>query len=223
MPRVAERVSLCGEQNRFDFHSAIKIITLTGESGAGKGKRINVLENAFPGLPTIRSQTTRALRPFPQDREYTHMSRKEYAVLRSSGQLLWDVQLYGNDYGTICSHIDDALLADTPSLMHVCHDKVEVLQRYVKQTLGYAGVLSFYVACSDPHVLKRRIVDRASIEETELRQRVHGCITKQRSHLGSGDYHVKIDSRGNKSDQQILEELVGHLRTPIPRPQKFTL
>lgn len=220
--QISSRVSdiSAGKQ----LNEEIKVVTFTGESGSGKNHRIAILQRAFPSMKLIRSVTTRKLRPGGQDSEYVHETHEDYQEMESAGKFIWTQHAHGNLYGTLQSDIDDATSSNVPSLMHVHHSKVGILQNYVQGKCRSQGVLSIFVYCGDRKVLKRRILKRdPNITEDELNFRLDGIEHNNSRHLSSGEYHLKFVSCDKKNDDRLLREMIPYLTATIPRRRTFTV
>lgn len=205
----------------FSPHEDIRIITFSGVSGAGKNKAAAVLQHLCPHISMIRSVTTRELRPGKQDLEYDSVSLAEFENLRTN--LLWETCPHGTYwYGTRRADIDEALNCSIPSVMHLAHETVPILQDYVQSQVGKPGVFSFLVACADQKTLRKRIQNRdQTIRDEEVERRVANCEQEQQTALESGLYHGIIWSHDSKRDPTLVRELIDHLRGPIPKPRTF--
>lgn len=208
--------------SRLAIHAGTKLITFSGVSGAGKNYAANVLQNMYSGIQMIPSVTTRPKRPGNQDSEYEHATFDEFERLALSNRFLWHVDVHKIRYGTRGADVDAAFEREVPSVMHLIHSRVSMLQKYAVKELRAPGVFSFLVICDDAATLHRRIRSRdASISNDEFDRRVVNFQKSQQECISSGLYHGLIRSYDGKSDKEIQQEFCENLTQAIPEPRAF--
>ena len=207
------------------IHPAIGLISVSGNSGTGKNFLVKVVQDLSPDTMLIKSCTTRESRGEGQDEEYEFLTDREFNTSYFNQQFQWIVKGQRREngshdrYGTRKADLERALSQKIPSIMHLVHDKVPDLERFMTQ--HGKRVLKLLVVCECQQAVRRRIAKRSSVRPEEVESRVAGFYQHQQRYRQSGLYNGLIVSSDDKTTDQLREELVWYLTNPIPNPQVF--
>ncbi len=136
-------------------------VTLTGKRATGKTTLVQAFRAQVQDTVLIRSTTTREPRDSDLDGEYRHVSRDEFADMKSKGAFLWDVDVGGNLYGTMRLHLDALRRkrTDTVGIMILAPDVLETFRDYLQEhwnrRVGADLWTPFLVSVPDELVLER--------------------------------------------------------------------
>ncbi len=145
-----------------------KLVLVVAPSGSGKDTLMEAAEAAFPDLATLTTCTTRAPRPGEeQDIDYHFFSREEFDRHIAEGDFLEWAEYGGNRYGTLRASIEDVLARGEVLLATI---EVQGARR-VRELLPASELVVIYIDAGGWEVLRRRICERAPIEESELEKR----------------------------------------------------
>ena len=115
-------------------------------------------------LKPVISITTRERRDADPQGEYAYVLREEFARLKKTGKLIWDVCPYGTDqYGTMYESLEETNNEpDTVFLMILEQDAVRTLYLHAER-LGLK-IVSSYILSPPEDELRRRLEKRARHE-----------------------------------------------------------
>ena len=183
---------------------AVKIITLTGSSGAGKTTIAKELLKLRPDLQIVISLTTRSKRDSDIPGEYRYdMAKKEFERLRVKDVFLWTVEVHDNEYGTMRESVDEALRAKHLYLMILEPNVLEILTHYTE-----GKVSPFYVFAPTEEVLLKRRQGRGDREET-VERRIRDCKEWDENAKKSAVPYIFITNNDTveKAVKQVLTRL----------------
>jgi len=110
--------------------SSIRLITISGPRGAGKGTILDALMSTIPGLRRVVPHTTRVARAYEVNgREYHFVSRADFDRLRLHGEFVWwshigPTQLAGTTYDELRQSSRGSVLDVLPSGAVALRDKI---------------------------------------------------------------------------------------------------
>jgi len=166
---------------------AAQIFVISGASGSGKTSLVRALQAGAPGLRFSVSYTTRKPRPGEVDGEdYCFLGLEEFRGLIRDGLLVEYVEQFGNYYGTSRTWINEALQGGQDLIFDVEIHGAKALKEHFPQ-----GKFIFIVPPS-PQELERRLRQRGSLDEPELRQRLDR-VREEMAELTWYDYLIIND------------------------------
>jgi len=167
---------------------AAQIFVISGASGSGKTSLVRALQAGAPGLRFSVSYTTRKPRPGEVDGEdYCFLGLEEFRGLIRDGLLVEYVEQFGNYYGTSRTWINEALQGGQDLIFDVEIHGAKALKEHFPQ-----GKFIFIVPPS-PQELERRLRQRGSLDEPELRQRLDR-VREEMAELTWYDYLIINDA-----------------------------
>ena len=159
------------------------MLVLSSPSGAGKTTLTRNLLEQEENVALSISVTTRARRPSEIDGvHYLFMSKRQFEVMRDSGELLEWAEVHGNYYGTPREPVEAALVAGRDVLFDI--DWQGTQQLYEKMR---SDVVSVFVLPPSADELKARLERRAEDSHAVIAQRLHNAI-QEISHWREFDY-----------------------------------
>ena len=175
--------------------SSIRVVVVTGPSGAGKGTLIKRLLDRMPQLEVAVSATTRERRAGEEDgREYWFISEAEFERRVRAGEFLEFVTyVSGHRYGTLRSEIDRIAGKGKVCVLELETDGA----LKVKQTVP--GAVTIFIT-APPAELERRLRERATESAGEIEERVK-LARRQLEQAGEFDYRVENDDRERAADE----------------------
>lgn len=146
---------------------AAQIFVVSGASGSGKTTVVRALQSNDPQIRFSVSYTTRPSRPGEVDGEdYYFVTEAEFTELLQKGYLIEHVKQFGHYYGTSRQWIDQALQGSRDIIFDVEIHGAKALKKYFPKG-NYIFILP-----PTAEVLEKRLRDRGSLSENELRQRL---------------------------------------------------
>ena len=100
--------------------AAAHLFVIAAPSGAGKTTLVRKLMERNPALRFSISYTTRQQRKTEQEgRDYFFVDRERFRELREQGELLESAEVFGNDYGTSRSQVEQFLDAGENVILEI--------------------------------------------------------------------------------------------------------
>ncbi len=163
-----------------------QLIIVSGPSGAGKSTVLRKLlsECELP-LQLSVSVTTRAPRTGEvEGRDYYFVSDEQFQTMRSEGQFLECMEVFGrNWYGTPVERVDEALRSGKWVILEI---DVQGALSVMKQR---EGILSFFVHPGTRKELERRLRNRGTEEESAIQRRLE-VADEELTALSYYDYEI---------------------------------
>ena len=149
----------------------VKIIIITGPSGAGKTTIVGELIKRHPEWGMVLSRTSRAPRENKDlPGEYQcNVSKKRFLRWRKEGRDLWMVSEHGNMYATLKDDVDGAFAAKVVLFMQLLPDSVPKILDYVPDR-----VKPIFIVPPDEEELRRRLAKRGESPE-QIERRIADC------------------------------------------------
>ncbi len=166
-----ERAGKEGRPVEYRTLHPIKIMTITGASGAGKTSIASELLRLKPDRKLVISLTTRDPRPSDLPGEYR--CNVPIAEFEESTKFIWVVSAHSNRYGTLLESVNTALAEETLRAMILVPEAVGLLRKHTK-TKREGSVLSFYLLSPPEEELRRRMKLRGEDEAT-IEKRIKDC------------------------------------------------
>ncbi len=159
------------------------MLVLSSPSGAGKTTLTRTLLEQEDNVALSISVTTRARRASEIDGVHYHfMSKRQFEVMRDSGELLEWAEVHGNYYGTPREPVEEALVAGSDVLFDI--DWQGTQQLYEKMR---SDVVSVFVLPPSADELKARLERRAEDSSSVIAERLRNAIAEI-SHWREYDY-----------------------------------
>lgn len=160
------------------------LFIITAPSGCGKGTLRRALLADDKGIKFCPSVTTRAPRPGEVDGvDYFFVSREEFGRMKDSGELSEWAEVYGNQYGTPATAIEQSLAAGADV----------VLEKDVQGARTLRGVYpkGVFIFVLPPSIeeLRRRIVGRGTESDSQRELRLQSAEAEM-SDLSAFDYVI---------------------------------
>lgn len=152
------------------FWRKIKIVTITGPSGAGKTTIVGELLKKHPEWKMVLSLTSRESRDSDLPGEYKcNLSVKHLYQLLKDRQAIWLENEHGNVYVALFKNVDEARFERTLSFMQILHRSVVKLHSCVPRE-----VLSIFIIPPREEELRRRFEKRGDSPE-QIERRLADC------------------------------------------------
>ena len=164
------------------------MLVLSSPSGAGKTTLTrNLLEQEnidYPGkLALSVSATTRAKRPSEiEGVHYFFKTKRQFEVMRDSGELLEWAEVHGNFYGTPREPVEKALAEGRDVLFDIDWQGTRQLIEKMRD-----DVVTVFVLPPSAQELKSRLVRRAEDSDAVIAQRLHNAA-EEFQHWNEYDY-----------------------------------
>jgi len=159
------------------------MLVVSSPSGAGKTTLSRNLLEQEENVSLSISVTTRERRPSEIDNVHYHfLSKRQFEIMRDSGQLLEWAEVHGNYYGTPREPVEQALNAGRDVLFDI--DWQGTRQLYEKMP---DDVVSVFVLPPSAAELKARLERRAEDSQPIIAQRLHNAL-EEISHWREYDY-----------------------------------
>jgi len=147
------------------------IVTLSGVSASGKTTIEKGLRLHFNNLKPVISYTTRPPSKSDLSGNYVHLSREEFKRMKDVGEFIWDVYIFGNQYGTTHKSLRDTLAEpDSIFFMVIEPESVRKLRLFARES--GIKVVSFYILSPAPEVLRKRLSDRGREDAKQIENRI---------------------------------------------------
>jgi len=183
----------------------VKIITITGSSGAGKTTIVGELLKNHPEWKMVVSLTSRVPRESDLPGEYTcEVPEEEFIECDRRGEFIWMVHVHGNIMATSLVDICTALESRFFSLMQLTSDAVKKLRAYAPNE-----VLSFFVLPPGEEELRRRLVRRGESLE-DIDRRIIDCREWENKARSSGIPYYFVRNNGTVAD--VVEQVEDIIR-----------
>lgn len=173
-----------------------KLFLILGPSGSGKGTVIEYLRKAFPEAIFPLSCTTRPPRHGERSGEVYHfLTKEEFSKRRDTGEFLeWAVVHHDHFYGTLKQPILEALDKGKTVIREVDMQGVESIRKLLPQD----QVVSIFITAPSWENLKKRILGRSRIPDSELRER-------EKSFIKEMEFSKKCDAVVMSEEGKIRE------------------
>jgi guanylate kinase len=149
----------------------IKLISLTGVSGAGKTTLARHLLATDPRMKLIASCTTRAPRSTDIESEYHYLSDAQFEEMKSEDRFLWSVAFAGAKYGTPKESILSVFSDEKRiSLMILVPLVIPTLLEFLPSDMQQKYLRAFLVSPGE-HELRSRLKARGD-EESVIQDRL---------------------------------------------------
>jgi guanylate kinase len=159
------------------------MLVLSSPSGAGKTTLSRNLLEQEENVALSISVTTRARRPSEIDGVHYHfVTKRQFEVMRDSGELLEWAEVHGNFYGTPGEPVEKSLVAGRDVLFDI--DWQGTQQLYEKMRDDVVSVFVLPPTASD---LKLRLERRAEDSEATIAQRLRNAA-EEFQHWNEYDY-----------------------------------
>lgn len=150
------------------------LFIISAPSGSGKSTLVAQVRSLVVGLEFSVSYTTRAPRGSETDgREYHFTDRATFERMVANGEFLEWAEVFGNYYGTACSALEHARVAEKDLLLDIdVQGAKQVMQKLPE-------AVSLFILPPSPQVLEIRLRNRSEAEhvtdEVVLERRLHGA------------------------------------------------
>jgi guanylate kinase len=147
------------------------ILTLTGRPGSGSTTLMDRLMKLEKRFSPIVSVTTRAPKKSDLNKmEFVFVSRAEFDRMQKRGDFQWDVELFGNRYGTPKTAVTLGLQHNAPFVAIVQLKGVVDLYEEAARQNRLEEVHSIYLDINDEIELRRRLRKRGDPAEEVSRR-----------------------------------------------------
>lgn len=190
------------------FKRKIKIITITGPSGAGKGAivaRLLKKHSDWRLVVSLTSRGSRSSRDLPG--EYECDLPVEYLRrLDEEGEALWLEGGHRNVYVTLKADVDRALRFGVLWFMQILHKSVCKLHEYAP-----GRVLSIFILPPDKEELRWRLAERNTESPEEIERRIADCEKWEEEARASGIPYEFVRNDGTVEEAvRRVEEIIRH-------------
>ena len=163
------------------------LFTVSAPSGAGKTSLVNAIVEKLPKLSISVSHTTRQMRPGEQDGiNYNFVDTHQFRKMIASGDFLEHAEVFGNDYGTAASWVEDALAKGGDVLLEIDWQGAKQVRNRIPGTIG------IFILPPSRDVLRERLTHREQDEEAVIEVRMAEAKTEI-SHYSEADYLIIND------------------------------
>lgn len=184
-------------------------VVLAGPSGSGKTTVGRALERKGQVRFSV-SATTRPPRPDEEDGvDYRFLTEEEFQALVDSDELLEWAEVHGHRYGTPRDGLREARRDDVHLLLDIDVQGARSVQERVED------VVTIFLLPPDGARIVRRLVDRGSEGEGELRRRLRAAEAELEA-VGEFDYVVVNDRL-----EETVEAVAGLIRGEESRTQRM--
>jgi guanylate kinase len=154
----------------------IRILTLSGVSGAGKTTIMELLTTRpFSSFVPVLSTTTRQRRPTDMPGEYEYVSFDQFEVLRHEQRFEWIKEVSNELYGTKKEHLDRFLFQEKcVGVMILVPDIVPILKKYAANQGRGSRVISFFIETPPEEIQYKRLSKRGDPEH-KIKSRIAEC------------------------------------------------
>lgn len=176
----------------------IRIITLSGASGAGKSSYCRELLTLAPeDFGLVPSDTDRTPRSRDLPGEYVYVDGDSFCG-RSAAGYLWIASAHGHSYGTLRSSVLAALRSAErkTGVMPILPDYIGRLRTFL--SMEGASVLHFWCLSPDEAVMRERLarrVARGDMTSDEAEGRIVDCRQADDEAVASGIPYLFIPAR----------------------------
>ena len=143
------------------------IFVVSAPSGGGKTSLVNAVLEQLNDIKLSISYTTRPLRPGEEDgKNYHFVSADRFAKMIEEGKFLEHAKVFGNDYGTSRTEVENALELDLDVILEIDWQGAKQIKDNFPQ-----AVLVFLLPPS-LEILAERLRNRASDSEEVIHKRL---------------------------------------------------
>ena len=184
---------------------SLRVLVITGTSGAGKGTLEKELLARMPELELAVSATTRARRPQEQDgREYWFISEDEFERRVQAGEFIEHVtHAWGPRHGTLWSEIDRIHASGRVPLLDLETEGALAIRNVIPNTI------TVFVRAPTFEELERRLRERATESGGEIEKRLE--IAREQLELADEFDHVIV----NDELERAVDELEAIVRREL--------
>ncbi len=159
------------------------MLVLSSPSGAGKTTLTRNLLEQEENVALSISVATRARRPSEIDGvHYRFLSKRQFEVMRDSGELLEWAEVHGNFYGTPREPVEKALVEGRDVLFDIDWQGTQQLYQKMRE-----DVVSVFVLPPSAEELKARLERRAEDSREVIARRLRNAV-EEISHWREFDY-----------------------------------
>lgn len=191
------------------------LYTISAPSGAGKTTLVRALLDTVPGLTLSVSHTTRARRQGEVDgRDYYFVDDATFDRMVAERAFLEHARVFGNQYGTSHSVVDEQLAAGYDVLLEIDWQGA----RQVRSAVSHA--VSIFILPPSREALYERLNDRGQDAEEVIARRMAAAIDEM-SHYAEADFLVINDRFEEALDDLVAVVRAGRLRQE-PQRQRWS-
>ncbi len=164
-----------------------RLFVIAAPSGAGKTTLVNELVRRNPALVFSISYTTRLRRSNEQDgRDYFFVTEDEFEQLKRKGELLESAVVFGNQYGTSRSQVEEHLAAGRNVILEIDWQGAQQVRA------AQPDCVSIFILPPSRDALAVRLRGRRTDAEHVIERRLAEALGDM-SHWGEFDYCVVND------------------------------
>jgi guanylate kinase len=144
-----------------------RLFVISGPSGVGKGSIVSALTETDPRLWLSTSVTTRPQRQGDvEGLSYDFVDQAEFDAMRERGDLLEWARVYGHFYGTPRRAVEEKLAEGFDVILEIDVNGAMQVKERMKEAV------TIFVEPPDLAELERRLVERGTDTEDEIRRRL---------------------------------------------------
>jgi guanylate kinase len=188
----------------------IRIVTLSGPSGAGKTKIKELFLSSPRNYRMVESCTTRPKRPDERNSptsEYLFFSQKDFERFIEEKKFAWSIKYDGHYYGTLKQSLKNAISSEERvSIMILTIDGVVALREKISKFGGApeTHIKSFYIWAPKKDLRTRML--RRRDDEQSIRERLR-LVSNQRDLIKKIGL-IKIKNSEKENPTIVFKEMV---------------
>ncbi|XP_058250921.1 guanylate kinase-like isoform X2 [Hemibagrus wyckioides] len=187
--------------------AGLRPVVLSGPSGAGKTRLLEMLLKEFDGVfGYVVSHTTRKPRPGEEDVKYYHVSREEMQAGITKGDFIESAEFSGNMYGTSKAAVQ---AVQDQNLIAIWAVNMQGVKSIKKTNLN-----PIYISIQPPSmdVLEKRLRARKTENEESLQKRLQTALVEMEFSKETVQFDVVIindnlDEAYGKLKAALLQEI----------------
>ncbi len=189
---------------RFSGRKRVRIVTVSGPSGAGKTTVVKELLRRHPEWEIVLSWTSRGPRESDLPGEYKcNISKAVLNRAKQLSELMWLEVVHGNLYATLRDSVDKACCRRTLSLMPIVPKSVKILYGYIPSKMR-----SIFILPPDEEELRRRLTERGDLPE-QIERRIVDCKKWEQEARISGVPYEFVRNDGTISEAvEKVEQII---------------